>query len=66
MVNRRGSYFPCPKCYRYNGYCKRCFGTGTNFRNGRPCKNCNNGMYIQIQKHGHKKHHSSSSDDDWW
>lgn len=42
-VSRKGQTMPCARCYSRNGYCKKCFGTGYNYRKNKPCKKCHNG-----------------------
>lgn len=42
-MSRKHVMMPCARCYRRAGYCRKCFGTGTNFRKNKPCKRCNKG-----------------------
>lgn len=52
---RRGYMVPCSRCYKRNGYCKKCFGSGINYKKNMPCKKCYQGRV--------KNNHSSSSSD---
>eukprot|EP00919_Chromeraceae_sp_WS-2016_P008296 GHVR01019600.1.p1 GENE.GHVR01019600.1~~GHVR01019600.1.p1 ORF type:complete len:173 (+),score=18.02 GHVR01019600.1:39-557(+) len=43
VVNKKGLKMPCKRCYRRNGFCRFCYGTGTNFNKNKPCKKCHGG-----------------------
>ena len=61
-MNRRGMPIPCRNCYRKQGICPKCFGGGTNYFNGRPCRKCQGGHWQR--RGGHRSSSSSSSSDD--
>ena len=52
MTNRKGMTLPCRRCYRRQGMCRFCYGTGTNYIKNKPCKKCQGG-----KKGGKKKGH---------
>lgn len=56
-VSKRGGIRPCARCYRRAGYCRKCYGTGINYRRGKPCKKCVKGKMM-----GYKSSSSSDSD----
>jgi len=68
IMHKKGMNIPCRKCYRKNGICPRCYGSGIKYINKKPCK-CNKGAFFKNQGHGHShghghghgKHRSSSS-----
>ena len=37
VINRKGKQIPCRKCYRTQGHCVKCYGTGVNFMRNKPC-----------------------------
>lgn len=40
----------CNICYTRHGYCKKCFGSGLNFRKDKPCNKCEKGRRIKKRK----------------
>lgn len=52
MTTLKGHTIPCRRCYRRQGFCRFCFGTGTNYLKNKPCKRCTGG-----RKGGKKKGH---------
>jgi hypothetical protein len=57
ITKKNGEVVPCGKCYKKNGYCKKCCGTLINLKKNVACKKCNKG---KIKK---SKSSSSSSSD---
>ena len=43
VPSKIGDKMPSSRCYSRNGYCKRCFGSGTYFKRFKPCVKCNKG-----------------------
>lgn len=37
------SAYPCKKCYSEQGYCRKCFGSGINYKRNKPC-GCGEGL----------------------
>jgi DnaJ-class molecular chaperone len=58
-VHKRGVMIPCRVCYRKNQICPKCYGSGFNFFNNKPCKKCQGGRWHK--KHGRRSSSSSSS-----
>lgn len=56
VKDKIGGMMPCSRCYSRNGYCKRCFGSGTYFKKFKPCTFCTQGKTFRNES-------GSSSDD---
>ena len=56
---KRGNTIPCRVCYRRNQICPKCYGSGINYLQNKPCKKCQGGRWGR--KKGRRSSSSSSS-----
>ena len=60
LITRKN--LPCKNCYTDWGYCKSCYGTGTNFKRDKACKKCGQSGLNKKAMKGYTSSSDSSSE----